>query len=217
VALAEGRRGPSEGGQSTDSLVRASMVSRHPLQRIHGHNRSSVAVPYSRANDAGGTSVHDVSLDPQPGSPYATAADNAIKQLQSSDAWLTDNTIKLVQDTIRNTLARNGVIRPGAHTVDPLCIGESGFPALPIVPRPTKHLIVPLRHTSPYPHWTLALVDLESCRFEWYDTLSLEARTNTVWEGLLSWSNRMDRDKAFDFKFVVSMRRSACSSISQSY
>jgi hypothetical protein len=217
VALAEGRRGPSEDGPSTDGLVRDSMVSRHPPQRVHGQNRSPVAASYSRAKNAGGMSVHNVPLDPQPGSLYATAVDNALKQLQSSDAWLSEHTIKLVQDAIRNALARAGVIRPGVHTVDPLCIGEHGFPAPPMVPRHTMHLIVPLRHTTPYPHWTLALVDTECCRFEWYDPQSLQARTNTVWEGLLSWSNRMNRDKAFDFKVVVSMRYSKCSSNSQSY
>jgi hypothetical protein len=164
AAMAEGRRGPLEGEHSTDGLVRANMISRQPHLRMPDQDRDTVAVPNSRGNHASVTSVHNVSLD-----PLSTAVDNALKQLQSSDAWLTDNTIKLVQDAIRNTRARAGVIRPGAHTIDPLCIGEDGFPAPPMVPRHTIHLIVPLRHTIPYPHWTLALVDTERCRSEWYD------------------------------------------------
>jgi hypothetical protein len=208
VAIANGRHGQSEGGQSTDGLVQASMVSRQPPQQVHDQNRNPVAVPNSRAYDAGGTSVHNFSLDHQPGAPSAMAVDNALVQLQSSDTWLTDDTMKLVQDALRNALARASVLRPGTHTVDSVCIGENGFPAPPMVPRHTKHLIVPLHHTTPCPHWTLASIDTESCRFEWYDPQSLQARTNTVWEGLLSWSNRMDRDKAFDFQVVVSMRYS---------
>jgi hypothetical protein len=205
AAIAEGRRGPLEGERQPDGPARASTTPRQTPPRMPDRNGIIVTAHNSRDDGADVASMRNVPPDPQTGSPCATIVDDALKELRSSDACLTDDTIRLVQAAICNALGRTRHLPLDVHTVNPLCIENKEFPALPTVPPSARHLIVALRHTTPCSHWTLALIDLKSCRFKWYDPLPLRARANAVYEGLLSWSDRLGRDKAFDFTIVVSI------------
>lgn len=205
VGPAGRRRGQSEGERSTDGLV---------SPRMPDEDRDTIAAKNGRPDDvASVTSVNDLSPDSRLGSLHATTIAKALGQLQRPDAWLTDDTMQLVQDAMYTSLARDGKLANGFYALDPLYLQIDNYKLhFPTLPRSSsisgaRCLILPLHHTTPDHHWTLALLDQNRRRLDWYDPLPHQERTDKARTRLLYWARREIPGPApFEFHIFVSMR-----------
>lgn len=146
----------------------------------------------------------------QPDSQEGKVRLEAQKQLASPNAWLSDNTINLLQSVIWTQAKAASSNLEETVVLDPLYVQIDSDAFATAMPKLfSRHLkarwiLVPLHHHSPR-HWTLAIIQPAYRQIFWYDSLRNSARAERTEPRLRRWAAfAIPGDQPFQFFRLVS-------------